>query len=84
MRLEDLQTGAALRGVLPDALVTVVSVQWFGSEAVELTDKTAAGAVANELCSATTRLGSRSSSAGARGASTATVRCFAVAMLSSA
>ena len=49
MRLEDLQTGAALRGVLPDTLVTVVSVQWFGSEAVELTYKTAAGAVANEL-----------------------------------
>jgi len=49
MRLEDLQTAAALRGVLPDALVTVVSVQWFGSEAVELTYKTAAGAVANEL-----------------------------------
>ena len=49
MRLEDLQTGAALRGVLPDAFVTIVSVQWFGSEAVELTYKTAAGAVANEL-----------------------------------
>ena len=49
MRLEDLQTNAAVRGVLPDALVTVVSVQWFGSEAVELTYKTASGAVANEL-----------------------------------
>ena len=49
MRLEDLQTNAAVRGVLPDALVTIVSVQWFGSEAVELTYKTAAGAVANEL-----------------------------------
>ena len=49
MRLEDLQTNAAVRGVLPDALVTVVSVQWFGSEAVELTYKSAAGAVANEL-----------------------------------
>ena len=49
MRLEDLQTHAAVRGVLPDALVTVVSVQWFGSEALELTYKTAAGAVANEL-----------------------------------
>ena len=29
--------------------MTVVSVQWFGSEAVELTYKTQAGAVANEL-----------------------------------
>ena len=49
MRLEQLQTNAAIRGILPDALVTVVSVQWFGSEALELTYKTLAGKVANEL-----------------------------------
>ena len=49
MRLEDLQPRAAVRGVSPDGLVTVVSVQWFGSEAVELTCKTPDGAVANEL-----------------------------------
>jgi hypothetical protein len=48
-RLEDLQPNAAVRGILPDALVTVVSVQWFGSEALELTYKNAAGKVANEL-----------------------------------
>ncbi len=48
-KLEDLQPSAAVRGVLPDELVSVVSVQWFGSEAVELTYKTAAGRVANEL-----------------------------------
>ncbi len=47
--LEDLQPNAAVRGILPDALVTVVSVQWFGSEALELTYKTPAGKVANEL-----------------------------------
>jgi hypothetical protein len=49
MRLEDLQPNAAVRGVLPDCLVTVVSVQWFGSEALELTYKTPAGKVATEL-----------------------------------
>ena len=49
IRLEDLQPNAAVRGVLPDCLVTVVSVQWFGSEALELTYKTPAGRVANEL-----------------------------------
>jgi len=49
IRLEDLQPNAAVRGVLPDCLVTVVSVQWFGSEALELTYKTPAGKVANEL-----------------------------------
>ena len=49
MKLEDLQTNAAVGGVLPDSLVTVVSVQWFGSEALELTYKTSTGRVANEL-----------------------------------
>ena len=48
-RLEDLTPNAALRGILPDALVTVVNVQWFGSEALELTYKTPTGKVANEL-----------------------------------
>ncbi|MGI6414492.1 MAG: helicase-related protein [Thermoguttaceae bacterium] len=48
-KLEDLLPNAAVRGILPDSLVTVVSVQWFGSEAIELTYKTPAGKVANEL-----------------------------------
>jgi SNF2 family DNA or RNA helicase len=48
-RLEDLQPNAAVRGILPDGLVTVVNVQWFGSEALELTYKDAAGRVANVL-----------------------------------
>ena len=49
MKLEDLQANAAVRGVLADGIVTVVSVQWFGSEALELTYKTPVGKVANEL-----------------------------------
>ena len=49
MRLEDLRPNSAVRGVHPDGLVTVVSVQWFGSAALELTYKTPAGTVANEL-----------------------------------
>ncbi|MHB8831956.1 MAG: DEAD/DEAH box helicase, partial [Desulfobacteria bacterium] len=48
-RLEDLQPNASIRGILPDCLVSVVSVQWFGSEALELTYKTPSGKVANEL-----------------------------------
>ena len=47
--LEDLQPNASVRGILPDSLVTVVSVQWFGSEALELTYKSIDGKVANEL-----------------------------------
>src|SRR5919108_721342 len=48
-KLEQLQVNTTLRGLLPDSLVTVVTVQWFGSEALELTYKTPAGKVANEL-----------------------------------
>jgi len=48
-KLEDLRPNAAIRGILPDSLVTVVSVQWFGSDALELTYKTPTGKVANEL-----------------------------------
>ncbi|MXW81678.1 MAG: DUF3883 domain-containing protein [Gemmatimonadetes bacterium] len=49
MTLEDLQPNAAVSGILTDGLVVVVSVQWFGSEALELTYKTPDGKVANEL-----------------------------------
>src|SRR2546427_654112 len=48
-KLEDLTRGAWIRGILPDALANVVSVQWFGSAAVELTYKDPSGRVANEL-----------------------------------
>jgi hypothetical protein len=36
-RLEDLQPNAAVCGILPDWLVTVLRMQWFGSAALELT-----------------------------------------------
>ena len=49
MHLEDLQPRCAVRGVHPDGLVTVVSVQWFGSEALELTYKRSDGTVGNQL-----------------------------------
>lgn len=49
MKLEQLRPQAAIRGIVPDALAVVVNVQWFGSEALELTYKTPTGKVANEL-----------------------------------
>ena len=48
-KLEELRPNASVSGILPDSLVTVVSVQWFGSEAIELTFKNPSGRVANEL-----------------------------------
>jgi len=47
--LECLQPNAAIRGLLPDCAVTVVNVQWFGSEALELTYKDPSGRVSNIL-----------------------------------
>lgn len=47
--LEQLQPNSSVRGIVPDALVSVISVQWFGSDAIELTYKTADGKVANQL-----------------------------------
>jgi SNF2 family DNA or RNA helicase len=49
IKLEDLRPNASVRGILPDCLVSVVGVQWFGSEALELTYKDPAGRVANQL-----------------------------------
>jgi SNF2 family DNA or RNA helicase len=48
-KLEELQPNASVRGILPDTAVSVVTVQWFGSEALELTYKDPAGKVANQL-----------------------------------
>jgi hypothetical protein len=42
-KLDDLRPHAVVQGVLPDAAVTVVSVQWFGSDALELTYKDPSG-----------------------------------------
>ena len=47
--LEDLKASAVLRGILPNEIITVVSVHWYGSAALELTYKDASGRVANRL-----------------------------------
>ena len=49
MQLEELQPSAAVRGITPDGIVTVVSLKWFGSEALELIYKTSDGKLASEL-----------------------------------
>ena len=42
-KLEDLTRGAAVKGILPDCLVTVIDVKWYGSAAIELNYKDPAG-----------------------------------------
>jgi len=49
MTLEDLQPDAVIRGVLPDALATIVSVAWHGSDALTLVYRAPNGRVADEI-----------------------------------
>ena len=49
MKLEDLQPDASVRGILPDAAVTVVSVEWHGSDALTLVYRGPNGRVADEI-----------------------------------
>lgn len=49
MVLEDLKPDATVRGVLPDALATVVSVSWHGSDALTLVYRGPNGRVADEI-----------------------------------
>src|SRR4030066_1212981 len=49
IKLEELQPYATVRGILPDTLGTVINVQWFGSEALELTYKDSSSRLANQL-----------------------------------
>lgn len=48
-RLEDITPGAALRGLLPDGLVTVVNVDWHGADALTVVYRDAAGRLGNQL-----------------------------------
>lgn len=52
MRLEDLQRGASVKGIIPDSVVTVIDVKWYGSGSsavVELTYKDAQGRPQQEM-----------------------------------
>ncbi len=48
-RLEDLQRGIIVKGILPDEQVTVVDATWVGDDVVELVYKDAQGAHGSEL-----------------------------------
>jgi hypothetical protein len=47
--LENIKPNCAVRGILPSSIVTVVSAQWFGSDAIQLTYKDATGRVRNGM-----------------------------------
>ena len=49
MNLEDLKPNAAVGGIVPDSLVTVVNIEWHGSEALTLIYKKVDGEVGQEI-----------------------------------
>lgn len=48
-KLENLNSGAVIKGILPHEPVTIINVTWHGSDAVEVTYKDAQGQAGNEL-----------------------------------
>jgi len=48
-KLENLIPNTSVGGILPNCLVSVVNVNWFGSEAIELTYKDPSGKIGNQL-----------------------------------
>jgi SNF2 family DNA or RNA helicase len=48
-RLEDLQPGTVVKGILPDSVVTVIAVKHHGSDVIELTYKDSLGRLGSEL-----------------------------------
>ncbi len=49
MKLDDLRPDAAVRGILPDAVVTVVSLEWHGSNALTIVYRGPNGRLADEI-----------------------------------
>lgn len=48
-QLEAITRSAAVKGILPDGLVTISDVRWIGTVAIEVTYKDSAGRLGNEL-----------------------------------
>lgn len=49
MLLEEVKPGLRLEGLIPAELITVIAVQWHGSDALELTYKTSAGGLGQQV-----------------------------------
>ena len=56
-RIEDITKDSVIRGILPNALVTIVDAKWYGSDVVEATYKTADGKLGTQHDERATRWG---------------------------
>ena len=55
--LEQITRGAAVKGILPDGIVTISDVRWIGAVAIEVTYKDAGGRLGGEFFVTTERRG---------------------------
>ena len=49
MQLEELKPGLRINGLIPAEVVTVIAVQWHGSDALELTYKSSVGGLVQDV-----------------------------------
>lgn len=48
-RLEDITVGSSVKGVVANDIVTIVAVQWYGTNVIEITYKNSAGALGAQM-----------------------------------
>jgi superfamily II DNA or RNA helicase len=48
-KLEELVPGASVRGIIPNAIVTIINVNWHGDSVIEITYRDSAGHLGNQL-----------------------------------
>ena len=48
-RLEDITVGSSVKGIVANDTVTIVAVQWYGTNVIEVTYKNSAGSLAAEM-----------------------------------
>ena len=49
MLLEELKNGLRIAGLIPSEVITVLAAQWHGTDALELTYKTSAGSLGQQV-----------------------------------
>ena len=48
-RLEDITVGSTVTGIVADSSVTIVAVQWYGTNVIEITYKNSSGALGAQM-----------------------------------
>lgn len=48
-RLEDITVGSSVKGVVANDIVTIVAVQWYGTNVIEITYKNSVGALGAQM-----------------------------------